>query len=232
MFLLLLISFVASQCTYTQTYWIDAAERLNLTDKICGVDWTQLLRIDPSRMIIQANAPWIVAFHQYASAVLNQRRTNLTTRKLNQAIASVAYSLEISCHNVSQWQSPPGAVTLLYQFNHGIFNGSSLACQDEFTNVVDSDAFFYFNTPDMIVLRDGATNMTSLRSVYDSVFNTQMGLYIGIALFGCFIGFLLLKLVMIRSEKRTYFWAKKKHDVAQEIEMKSISLDEKEIEQI
>jgi hypothetical protein len=238
MFLLLLISLVASQCTYTQTYWIDASVRLNLTDKLCGIEWAQLLRIDPSRMIIQANAPWIVAFHQYASAVLNQRRTNLTTRKLNQAIAALGYSLEMACHNLSQWQSPPGAITLLYQFNHGQFNGTMLACQDEFNDVVDGDSFYYFNTPDMIVVRDGATNMTTLRSVYDSLFNTQLGLYIGIALFGCFIGFLLLKLVMIRSDKRRYFWAKRKHETSKDFELKSmqtsvgIEISDEDVQQI
>ena len=233
MFLLLLIATVASQCTYTQTYWIDAAERLNLTDKMCGIAWAQLLRIDPSRMVLQSNAPWIVAFHQYASAILNQRRTNFTTKKLNQAISALGYSLENACHNLSQWQSPPGAVTLLYQFNHG-----PLACQDEFGDVVDGDSFYYFNTPDMIVVRDGATNMTTLRSVYDSLFNTQLGLYIGIAVFGCFIGFLLLKLVMIRSDKRRYFWAKKKQELSKDFELKSmqtsigIEISDEDVQQI
>jgi hypothetical protein len=184
-------------------------------------------------MIVQKNSAWVLAFHQYATAVLNNRRIKTNDTSIVDAIILMGDSLERVCHNVSQWsltESLRHAFDILYEFNHG-----SLACQDEFNAIKEGDSFYYFNTPDKIVIHDAVTNMTMLRSVYDGLFKTQLGLYIGIALLGCFLGFVLLKLVMVRSDKRRYFWAKKQKE---EFEMKPMDttkefeISESEIEPI
>jgi hypothetical protein len=143
--------------------------------------------------------------------------------RLDEAILLIGDSLERSCHNVSQWQLLPGltqSLQLLYNFNHGILESinTSIACRDEYAKSLGNETFYYYQTPDIIAIRDPVTNMTTLRSVFTGLYQTQIVLSVALGLSGLMIGFVLLKLVMTRSEKRRYFWRKQKES-SNEIEM-------------
>lgn len=227
MFLIFLLTLVSSQCTFTQNRWIRVSRGLALDETMCGIAWHELMEVDPSRLIIPENSLWVVGFHQYVSAVLNRRQVEVNDSLLDDAILLIGDSLERACHNVSQWKLLPTltqSLNMLYNFNHGILESlnTSIACRDEYNNSVGNETFYYYQTPDIIAVRDPVTNMTSLRSVFSGLYQTQIVLYVALGLSGLMIGFVLLKLVMTRSEKRRYFWRKRDKGKLDELEMTSL----------
>ena len=250
MLFLLFIYSVISQCTFTQNEWIKVSGGLDSGETMCGIGWHELMKIDASRMIIPENSLWVIVLHQYVSSILNRREIlsdrvnasmtiNFNNTGIEEAIITIGDSLERSCDNVSQFELLPSiqsAHSLLYDFNHGLIPGMnvSIACQEEYSMIHKDETFYYFNTPDIITVRNPVTNMTMLESLNRGIYNTQIVLYIIIGLICLALGFDLLKLGMMRSEKRRYIWSKKKEDSDKEIEMHKleefeISEDDSEI---
>jgi hypothetical protein len=234
MLIFLLISLaLADYCTYTTYGWSQRVCSQNLTSVTCGVGWCPLLRVDVASMLLPQNQAWLLAFHQYAAASLNRARdtymeTILSNSGIDEALLLLGSSLEQACGNVSLWVLTPvlsPALDLLFQFNHGtIPRGAnatplSMACGDEFSPANTSlmaDTFYYVNAPDIIALRDAATNLTISISTLKQVYSTQLFLTIFNIMEGVAIGLLLLKLIIMRSDKRLYSWLKQNAQSAPE----------------
>jgi hypothetical protein len=201
------------RCTYTPAGWLSRLSTTASLDTICGVDWFSLL--NASRLAVTENQAWLVASQIYIGARLNQRATGfIEDIPVSVALLSVRASLDRACDNVSQWTLPSGKqLVLLDSFNHGGVSGAP-ACADEFNQsaaaAITLETYYYYNSNDMIVLRDPATNVTLINSLLPGKNATIYGLYclLGVATIAFLL--VLIRLVMALSAKHDYSWAKTK----------------------
>lgn len=217
MLLLLWIAAYACQyCVYTQATW-----RVVLSnDTLCGVAWSQLMAVNASSLLVTQNQAWVVAFHQYAAAALNQRRLwaaapspatplDFDASGLSDALGLLGDTLERTCTNLSLWQWTPqldAAFALLRAFNQGAIPGAE-ACADEFAALnTSASPFYYYGTPGDWIVWNPATNATERVALLDGLYSSQAFgalVILVLAALGVFLGLRLLS-TRAADETRTY----------------------------
>ena len=208
MFLVLLLIANLRACVYTPYGWsLQQNATTTTNDTMCNSTWSTLLQRDPSHLVLAENQMWLLAFGQYAAAVLNERTVGDNDTGVMQALLLVGDSLERACGNMSQWQLDSAvkveALTLLSDYNHGRLLGQ-VACEQQFGSGDALDTFYYFNSNDVITVRNPARNITIINSVLDGILSRQYGLYVLVPLLTLLLFAFIVKLIMVLHRNHQY----------------------------
>ena len=225
--LLLSIACTEPPCTWSQAYWLLNSTQWpnNMTDSLCGENWTTLLATEATKMTLPANQLWVVASHQLITANLNMALLGDTynaSDALSSALLLIGDSLERLCSNVSQWPQD----TTLYDsldtvrlFNQGSPLMGLTTCANQTGG--GSNAFYFYNSPDLIIISSTAGTNTSIitYSLLGNIYRFRQFL-LSSNIVACLIIIpLLMIIIAIIMNRRRNFFARKDKRKAREIEM-------------
>lgn len=216
-------------CIYTQAYWLRQHSQATTTTNetswspldsqlMCGKAWRRFLFIDVQQMARPANIYWMAAFHLYATVALNNNTVPPPASVLA-ALLITRDTLERACDSISGWplndtQSVAySALQVLRQFV------AANPCADEFPidpSSADS-AFYYTNTPDLIVIPPGyggrGDNTTAL--IYSLLSDTYRfrDVTLSASIIACLVVIpLLICVIACIANRRRLFYAKQRRE--------------------
>ena len=208
-----------TSCIYSQSHWLrNISEPWPTTpllnQSLCGVSWYALMHLNTSQTRDGAAMHWLIAFHQLCTAVLNvnllqegtspQGNTGQLPSPLALAIDVIFDSMQRYCDNLAGWISAVNQDTVLQhnlativRYNHG-------------SNVCEPVSFLFTQEPQLFFLDYNDTEQAEMMrqaNVMKHLYRIQMWLI----LFSCLSGFLVIPalviyIIMIRNEKREYFF--------------------------
>lgn len=154
-----------SACVQGQAYWASNTSVWPYYNNatLCGASWRDLLRVQCVKMALPVNAPWVLVFHQYASAALNLASLGAsdiinyssTVATINATLLYVSDSLERACEaNISTWWSQEQvplyqALATLRLFNAGASGPGACGVPATLT---PQSPFYSVITPDLILI--------------------------------------------------------------------------------
>lgn len=200
--LLLLLQGAWTQCLRTQYEWsalLCDANRTQPVETLCDTPWCTLLQINVAGLLLPETQPWVLAARLYITATLNQRQL---PNSVEPDLALLGDALAASCAAAGQWQ--PGQALAQAQARLWAFSAGGPRCQPANASAW-ADAFYYTQAPAVMVLR-AAGNATITVSVLESLYATQLWLFVGNCVQFVALCLLLLRLVIYRSDKRHYAW--------------------------
>lgn len=104
---------------YTQQYWRDAAQWPDSVQdaRMCGTRWHELMRLETHQMTSEADALWLLGFHQLCQAQLNVLALPARARawQINASLLFVGDAMERQCGALADWLAYYGAADGLYR---------------------------------------------------------------------------------------------------------------------
>lgn len=221
LFLLVLASLAHSACVYGQSHWaLNSTVWPTPSLTLCSVNWRDLMAVECVKMARPLNAPWILVFHQYATAQLNLATLtpldwinySITLAPLNQTLLSLGDSLERGCANISLWWQQEqvmlyNALSLLRLFNGGTLGpGPCNPMPMQSTN-----PYYSHVSPDLILIpfQGGDGNMTviSYSLLYDE-YRVRAFIVTFAAIALCIITVQTCVICLYANKKRKFFIAR------------------------
>lgn len=200
-----------TNCTHTTSYWRSTnPSEWPSTGSLCGVSWHTIIGIEPTKMTIQENVPWVVISHQFITTSLNVMSMGVYNDSvLRNSILVIQDSLEGSCGNLGQWSRGGNqqnkvlydALDTLRVFDHE--NG----CRD-FPSLTTEDAFYFHHSPDLIVIPSstGTNGTITMYSLLRDTFRDRQFILSG-GVIACFIVIpLLMSTIAVIMYKRRLFF--------------------------